>query len=445
MNRLLTPPNLMRMGNLHPAACLLELHEPASASRDCNKLLASQKDRATFPLTPDKTLLLRTRKTTLNPQAMKTTALRFRTLALGLAMTGSIAASLEAIDVFTDPVGYYTLSIQGASDNVMSLPMLRDAVFSGEVNTPFTANSFDVLAGPLSPGWTANQWAYVAVTQSQTHYVEFTSGALKGLFYKITANGTGSITLDTEGDSLLNHPLPGNPTAALADGDSFKIRPYWRIKDVLETGGAPVIEARPLEFQLRDDVLLPDLTSVGINKSAALIVYYLAGQGWRADGQGGTDFGDHILRPNEAFTVRRRNAAPVSLTNLGGVLMNRSTTFVAGATVGSSNDTYISIQRPAAVSLNNSGLRLADQTMSVIKDSPAEFNRQDELFAFGPASGFNPSATEIYYYLAGSGWRKVGSASTTIGDDVLLQPGVAYVIRKRSGNGGTDWVNDANY
>jgi uncharacterized protein (TIGR02597 family) len=322
--------------------------------------------------------------------------------------------------------------------------MVRDAVFAGTVGGGITANSFNALAGAVSPAWTASQFKYVAATQPLTYYVEFTSGALKGLYYLITDNGTASVTLDTEGDSLTLHPLPNAPTAALAVGDSFKIRPYWRVKDVFEVSGAPVIEERPNTFTVKDDILVPDLTTVGVNKSASLVIYYLAGTGWRAQGQSG-DFGDYVLRPNEAFTVRRRNAAPLTITSLGGVLMNRSAVFVTGATAGSPNDYYISISRPAPVSLNNSGLRIADQTLSVIKDSASSFNRQDELFAFGSANGFNPSATETYYYLQGAGWRKVGDASTTIGDDVLLQPGTAYVIRKKSGNTGKDWVNDPNY
>lgn len=392
-----------------------------------------------------KTLRLRTAKSTVNPALMMNSALRSCTLALGLAVLGSFATPAKAVDAFTDPVGYYTLNIVGASDNVMSLPMVRDAVFAGTVGGNITATSFDVLAGQTAPGWTANQFVYSSPEQRLTYYAEFTSGALKGLYYKVASNGTGSLTLDTEGDSLLAHPLPGNPAAALAAGDAFKIRPYWTVKDVLEVNGNPIIEARPLAFNQTDDVLIPDFSTVGINKSSSFTIYYLANQGWRAVGQGSADYGDFVLRPNEAFIVRRRNPAPLTVTNLGGVLMNRSAVFVPGGTASSHNDVYISISRPAAVSLNNSGLRVADQNVSIIKDSETAFNRQDELYAFGSASGLNPSAADTFYYLAGAGWRKVGSPSTTIGDDVKLEPGTAYIIRKKSGNVGGDWVSDPNY
>ena len=40
---------------------------------------------------------------------------------------------------------------------------------------------------------------------------------------------------------------------------------------------------------------------------------------------------------------------------------------------------------------------------------------------------------------------KVGSTVTNIGSTVMLVPGKSYVIRKKAGNAGRDWVNVANY
>jgi hypothetical protein len=88
---------------------------------------------------------------------MMTTALRSCSLALGLALTGSFATRVQAVDAYTDPVGYYTLNIVGASDNVMSLPMVRDAVFAGTVGGGINPTGFNALAGHFSPGWTDSQ------------------------------------------------------------------------------------------------------------------------------------------------------------------------------------------------------------------------------------------------------------------------------------------------
>jgi uncharacterized protein (TIGR02597 family) len=349
----------------------------------------------------------------------------------GIAQTTSV----------TDPVGYITLNALGAADNVMSVPMIRDAVFAGPVNGAITATGFTVTGA----AWTVDQFVFNAATQQNTYYCEFTSGPLQGLYYKIASNGVDSLTLDTEGDSLLLHALPGNPTAALSSGNSIRIRPYTRIRDFFESGGLPIIEPRPNAFTVKDDLLFPNYTSVGTNKPASLTVFYVTGTGWRATGQGNVDFANHNLRPNEAFILRRRNAASLAVTNMGSVLMNSGVTFVAGGNGTAANDSYISISRPAPVKLDDSGLRIADQTLSLIKDSPSAFARQDELLAFNSVAGFNNPPTSTYYYLSGQGWRKVGDASTTIGQTVFLEPGKAYILRKKAANAGRDWVNVANY
>lgn len=369
------------------------------------------------------------------------------TIALSLAFAAALASPAKALEANSDPVGYYTLNLVGASDNVMSVPMTRDAVFAGVVDqTPVGQNTFNALAGAVSPAWAAGKFEYQNATQPQTYYVEFTSGALKGETYKINTNGTNSLTLDTEGDALnSSYALAGNPTGSLAAGDTFLIRPYFRVKDIFEQNGTPIIDARTVATTAKDDILVPDYTTVGINKAPSLTIYYLAGQGWRAVGQGSTDFSNYILRPNESVTVRRRNTASVAIPNLGGVLMNKNATFIPGGSATSGNDVYLSINRPQAVSLNASGLRTPDPATTVIVESPTDKNRKDELLAFDDKASLNKTPSATYYYLAGKGWRQVGSRSTTIGDTVMLQPGKAYILRKKAGSAGADWTNMPTY
>jgi uncharacterized protein (TIGR02597 family) len=379
---------------------------------------------------------------------MKITALRSTSLALGLALIGSLSARVTAQSTATtDPVGFYTVPIVGGTDNVISLPMIRDAVFVGTVGGAITANSFDALQGAVSPAWTVSQFKYVLATQPQTFYVEFTSGALRGLFFKIDDNDANTLNLDTEGDSLnVNHTIPGNTPSPgqLAVGDSFKVRPYWRVKDVFEVAGAPIIEPYPFEGATRDDILIPNYSSVAINKAPNVILYYLQGVGWQKAGNEGEDYGNFILRPNEAFVVRRRNAGNTSITNLGGVLMNKAVTFLPGGSPTSGNDTYFSLSRPAPVTLDASGLA------AVMTPSPAEGIIEDQLLAFSPGTGLNRVPSQIYYFLAGQpagqGWRKSGDdENLTIGQSVTIEPGKVYVLRKKVNSPGKDWVNTANY
>lgn len=384
---------------------------------------------------------------------MNTTALRLSPLALAALLVGA-GVSQAQTTAFTDPVGYYTLNVTPASDNILSLPMVRDAEFAGTVASgagTITATGFTALAGTVSPNWgtAPKQWVYVAGSaQTKTYYVEFTSGQLKGLYYKIADNSSNVLTLDTEGDDLTNHPINGAP-AALAAGDSFKIRPYWRIRDVFENAGTPIIESRPDFGVPKDDILIPDYVNVGINKAATTTLFYVnngipAETGWRSSSNPLTDRGDTILRPNEAFVLRRRNATPSSITNLGSVQMIRSISFVPGGNGTKGNDTYISINRPAAVTLADSGLRNSNQAITVIRDSVDADAPGDSLFAFSTTNpGFNRPPLLQYFYHQGH-WRQFGVEGEA--DNILLQPGTAYIVRKTSTlNGGRDWINDPNY
>jgi uncharacterized protein (TIGR02597 family) len=385
---------------------------------------------------------------------MNTTALRLSPLALAALLVGASVSQAQTT-AFTDPVGYYTLNVTAASDNILSLPMVRDAEFAGTVASgagTITATGFTALAGTVSPNWgtAPKQWVYVAGSaQTKTYYVEFTSGQLKGLYYKIVDNSSNVLTLDTEGDDLTNHPINAAP-AALAAGDSFKIRPYWRIRDVFENAGTPTIEPRPNFGVPKDDILIPDYVNVGINKAASTTIFYVNDTvtpniGWRSSSNPVTDRGDTILRPNEAFVLRRRNASPSSITNLGSVQMIRSISFIPGGDGVKGNDTYISINRPASVTLDASGLRSADQSVSVIRDSIDPDLPGDRLMAFTPGTtGFNNPPGRTYIYLQGSGWRQI-PANTPAGS-TLLEPGTAYVVRKMTtAASGRDWINDPNY
>jgi len=335
--------------------------------------------------------------------------------------------------------------------------MARDAIFAGTVAGSITATSFTVNAGSGSPNWTASAFVYAHPGQRETYYAEFTSGALRGLYYKVTANGTNSLTLDTEGDSLLSHAFNGSAPVALLAGDGVKIRPYFRIRDVFENpaaSGTPILEGRPTALNnVGDEVKFTSYTGVGINKAATLTVYYITNTNtWSSNAaQSGqpTTVADWVLRPNEAFMIKNRNAGSIELTNTGWVVMNKMISFIPGGSAVSGNDIYISINRPAPVKLNQSGLADQDPVKSFLKHSTGTLSpqRQDELITWPAGTGFNRAATLSYVYVGAptNGWRQVGSSSTTIGEDILLQPGQAYILRKKANSVGKDWINDANY
>ncbi len=362
---------------------------------------------------------------------------------VGGVLMGSTAFAESGIG--TKPVGVQPLLIRGQSDNVLSLPMQRLPVFKGYVvqssaNT-LTISTAEPEGTPHSPAWSDNEFVYnAAAGQRESYYLEIISGGLEGVSFRITGNSQDTIHLDTEGDELTNYPKLG----AIHLNDRVQIRPYWRVRDIFEVDGAPVIDSRPNPFLLRDEILIPNYSdaSVGINKAANLIIHHLAGVGWRAAGQGTADYGDYVLPPNSVFIVRRRNTTDLTLWNTGPASLLRSVSFVPGGNGISPNDTYVALNHATPVTLDASGLRRADQEASVIKDSTSDFAREDELLAFPAAGGFNAPPSTIYYYRAGEGWKQVGT-SGTVGQSVMLEPGRGYIIRKKAANPGMDWLKES--
>ena len=94
---------------------------------------------------------------------MNTRRHTFSTLLLGAASLSLLpvgGAYSQTATATTDPVGYTTSSLLANSDTLVSIPFTRPAAFTGAIAS-ITGNTI-TLAG--TPGFTASQYKYVAVT-----------------------------------------------------------------------------------------------------------------------------------------------------------------------------------------------------------------------------------------------------------------------------------------
>ncbi len=78
-----------------------------------------------------------------------------------------LASSTRADSVVTDVVGFTTTSCLTNSDTLVAMPFTRPQAFVGSVVS--VAGSTLTISG--SPGWTTNQFVYVAGTQPNHYYV----------------------------------------------------------------------------------------------------------------------------------------------------------------------------------------------------------------------------------------------------------------------------------
>jgi uncharacterized protein (TIGR02597 family) len=352
-------------------------------------------------------------------------------MGLGIAALTAVRADSSS----TPPVGYNKFTIQANTDNPLSVPLIRDIASYGAVAN-FTSNSITITNGQ----WTPSQFVYASGIQPNTYEVEFVTGALAGISYQVVSNTQDTVTLNTQGDDLTAEQI-----GTIASGDLIAIRPYWTVSNVLGSTDTNVVLSpfttapSPDQVESGDCVLFPDNTSIGIEKPYASALAYVQQTGWRAAGDATTDQSGAILPRASVFIVHRQGSALQTFV-LGNAPINPSITPVVGGNGTMGNDYYVALAVTDPISLGSAGLTSSNSSASVIQPSTSLISRDDELLAFsGTRQGFHRDPDLTFYYANGN-WQQLGSASTTVGQDFQLQPGVGYIIRKRPANGNKDWI-----
>ncbi len=317
--------------------------------------------------------------------------------------------------VVTDPVGFTTSSCLSNSDTVLSLPFTRPQTFVGAVSS--VAGSIITVTG--SPGWTTNQFVYVQGSQPNHYYALIgpasTSNPQEGHIFTITANTSSTLTVDTTNDTLTG--IPANAQVVVI--------PFWTPATLFPASNAnvsftPTTSPPAYKTLLR----VPNYSAPGINLPYQAEYYFNSGAWQRVSPAGVGD--DDPLLPDGYFVVRTANGAPtLPLTNLGAVLLKKtSTALVTAASPGQDNPA--GMIRPFDVALNATGLSSA-------------FGPSDQLLVFdNTQAAFDRAPSAIYSY--DTHWRLSGDATLADhGSDVISQ-GAGFIVRKIGGTSAF-WTN----
>lgn len=404
--------------------------------------------------------------------------------------------------VATDPVGYTALSLQANSDTLVSIPFTRPVAFTGAIGS-ISSNTLTVAS---SPAWTTNQYVYAAGTQSNTYYaiigplltsltgtVSVTNGSTtvtgsgftpivqgdellvnglaynvasvtsdsalvlsraytgttatglsasydhspkEGSYYTVTANGSNTLTVNLNGDSL----------STVATGTSVSLIPYWTLGTAFpasDAGTSYIASTSSLAFGRATQILLPDMTTAGINLAPSSFFYYY-NSGWRQAGQNvSVAYNDSILLPSSYFIVRNTSSA-TTFTPSGGVYMNRLSVPL-DTQASTSQDNAAAVARPAAVTLNDLGI--VDSGAFTPSTSSLALGRKDTLLTYdNTQSGTNKAPNNIYYYY-NNAWRLAGQNVNTDYGSTVIPFGTGFTVRKAATTGAVTsfWENTRNY
>jgi len=321
----------------------------------------------------------------------------------------------------TDPVGFMTIDLPVGSDTIVATPLTKAPVFQGAVSS---LSGFTITATGASFG---------SLT-STPHYVQAITGSQAGIIFDVASNTTDTITIVNNGLS---------PTG-LSNGVSFKVIPYWTLSQLFpstDQGVSFTASASTTSPARRTQILTPNLTNTGINRSAAATYYFVTNTYWRSTAGGTNNFDGTPLLPDTYFIVRNTtNSAAGKLTVAGSVNTGTMTVQLDRAT--NQNDNYVSLGRPVDIRLNDLGLISSGAfQQSVSATTPG---RRDQLLVFSNSTiGFNKAAAVTYYYVTNSGWRSTATGTNDMGSSVI-PAAVGYVVRKATNAtaGSEFWSNN---
>jgi uncharacterized protein (TIGR02597 family) len=317
-----------------------------------------------------------------------------------------------AQSVVSDPLGFNTIVCPANSDTIVGVPFRPNGSQQGTLSAVPTGT--DHVSATLtlggSPGFTADEF-------KDTHYVKFTSGAMDGHYYAITGNTADTLTVDLNGENV--------PGAAV--DDNVIIAQFWTLDslfppadattDPATTGHAIVASLGTLAFRRRTSVLLPDMTTTGINL-APNAIFYIHDALWKKAGQGNTDFGATILYPDSYFIIRHP-AAVTTGTNFksSGEVESGNMTIPLSTQINEAQDNFIAIPRPVDVQLNE--LNLFESGAFVASLGTLAFQRRDQLLVFDNAQQALNKAPSAIYFHDGTNWLKAGDGTNPHDTDVI--------------------------
>jgi uncharacterized protein (TIGR02597 family) len=305
----------------------------------------------------------------------------------------------------TDPVGFITLPIAGASRSgarafsFLGISLMNPVSYQGKITLSGNHSVTDVNAV-----WTANEFNGA----NGEFFIEIVSGPHAGLMTDILATNVIGKTLTTYDDLS---PL-------LTGGELYRIRRHRTLRDVFGeddetlTGGASVSEA--------DEVLV--LNPV----TQTFLTFYFkkggfGGTGWRSATDAVTDAAGTTLYPDQGVLIVRKVPGNITLI-LAGTVKTGSTIVPVGANI----NLLANIYPAGTLTVANSGLYDADTSLGLAGGKT--ISSADEVRIYNGVT-----FQDLFYKtggFGGSGWRNSNDAVSDAGNTEIPPGSSIYIIRK---------------
>ena len=338
----------------------------------------------------------------------------FRTLSLFcVAALVAGVSSISAQSVTTDPVGFITLSVFGATPGNNPAYTFLGLGFTQPVNYQAAlASAAGTNLTDSSAAFTANQFSGPA----GAFYVELTNGTGAGRTSQIT--GTPTATTITTATDL---------SSFVTSGTTYKIRKNWTLASVFgadpTAAGASGLAGG--SNTTADQVLVFSASGQGYTQ-----YYYktsgLGGTGWRSTASTSIDASSTPFLSTDGVLVARQASGNLTFALAGAVKLGPT-----ALPVGPGFNLLSNVYPAGTFTLATSGLQGSGLTggTNITADQVLIFNNT--------TNGYDQ-----YYFktsgLGGTGWRSTASTSTDASNTAI--PFGASVFINRTNPGSFTWV-----
>jgi len=360
----------------------------------------------------------------------------YLTACLSLALSLALNASVRAQAVTTDPVGFYEVHVNAASDAPLGLGLHRPPALT----TTVASVTGNVVA--LNANLTDHQFVYEDGVQDNRFYLFIKGGMVEGKWYEILDNDGSSVSID-QGASADDVESQG-----LAPDDAVCVIPFWTLNTLFPDGEG--IDASPDPFNPAGLILVYSGPQTGVNIPPDQSFFYHDGSqgpaGWYENGNLGVGVQDDLAMAPDTYIFVRNFGASKQITISGVVPSSKFTAELITST--ERQDNLVANPFPIPISLADSKLFES----GAVSTSPDPFNPTDLVLLYdSSATGLNHPPAKAYFYHDGSqgpaGWYENGNLGVGLQDtELLIQPGDAIVVRKAGGVVSVvDWTVETPY
>jgi uncharacterized protein (TIGR02597 family) len=331
-------------------------------------------------------------------------------------ITAAISYQAAAVDVFTDPVGFITLTIQGSNgiataraNSLQALGMTQLPTNRGTIASVSTNGITD-----SSATWANGDYA------NGLFFIEITSGGNAGLIDDITGASADNKTVYTAFDN----------SAAISAGQGYKIYPHWTLNSVFGPNDEAGLKKGNSGTADQVKILNPLtqlFTTYFFNSGGAI------GTGWRAGTS--VDQGNTKLYVDQGVLLSRNEGTNLLVKLVGGVKLGQTV-----IPITTNNNLAANLYATSAMTLTNSNLLNNDPSKSL---KGGNSGNADLVKILNPATGLFTTYFWNTGGAIGTGWR--AGTSVDQGNTPIALGTSLLIIRKPANGGPINWFVPAPY